>query len=72
MACPTANVKFRLRRGTAAEWATPPLVVLSNGEPGFDTTNNILKIGNGINTWAALKPVNINVIDGGNAYSTYS
>ena len=71
MACATANVKFRLRRGTADEWATTTTILL-DGEPGFDTTNNILKIGNGVKPWAQLKPVNINVIDGGNASSTYT
>jgi hypothetical protein len=71
MACPTANVKFRLRRATANEWATTTTILL-DGEPGFDTTNNILKIGNAGRTWAELKPVNINVIDGGNASSTYT
>ena len=72
MACPTANIKFRLRRSTASEWAAASSVVLLDGEPGFDTTNNILKIGNGVKPWAQLKPVNINVIDGGNASSTYT
>lgn len=39
-----------LKRGTeAALIATNP--VLANGEPGYDTTNNILKIGDGSTAW---------------------
>lgn len=58
MACATANVKFRLRRATASEWLTR---VLLDGEPGFDTTNNILKIGNGGKTWSQLQRVNFDL-----------
>lgn len=44
------------RKGTASEWAgsSQPL---ASGEPGFDITNNILKIGNGIDTWSNLKNI---------------
>lgn len=42
-----------VRKGTATEWsnANP---VLASGEPGFDTTNNILKIGDGSTAWNSL------------------
>lgn len=46
-----------LRKGTASQWNnsnTP----LSSGEPGYDTTNNILKIGNGQDNWISLPVVN--------------
>lgn len=45
---------YQLRTGTAAEWnAADP--VLLNGEPGYDTTNKILKLGDGKLCWSALK-----------------
>lgn len=58
MACATANVKFRLRRGNASEWTTR---ILLDGEPGFDTTNNILKIGNAGKTWDQLPRANFDL-----------
>jgi hypothetical protein len=47
------NNLIKLRRGT--DWTSNP--ILSQGEPGFDTTNNILKIGDGITAWDALTPI---------------
>lgn len=40
------SVKIQVRRGTATEWsnANPTLSV---GELGYDTTNDILKVGDG-------------------------
>lgn len=43
------------RRGTAAEWASAN-PVLASGEIGFDTTNHIMKIGDGVSTWSTLNP----------------
>lgn len=43
-------VEFRLRRGTAEDWANLN-PVLAAGEPGFDTTFGTLKIGDGTTTW---------------------
>lgn len=42
-----------LRRDTAANWSVinPNPIILSEGEPGFDTTNQILKIGDGVTAW---------------------
>ena len=52
------NDLITLRRGTSTEWsATNP--VLASGEPGIDTTNNLLKIGNGTSNWSSLSGVNI-------------
>lgn len=50
------NNLITFRKGTSSEWtfADP---VLSNGEPGYDTTNKLFKIGNGSLTWSQLKPV---------------
>jgi hypothetical protein len=49
------------RTGTAAEWAATTLV-LGDGEVGFDTTTNIFRVGNGVDTWASL-----GVVPGGNS-----
>ena len=45
-----------LRRDTAANWSVtnPNPIILSEGEPGFDTTNQILKIGDGVTPWNSL------------------
>jgi hypothetical protein len=48
------NVRFQLRNGTATQWANANTVLLA-GEPGFDITNKILKIGDGTNLWSALQ-----------------
>lgn len=47
---------IQLRRDTATNWASAN-PVLANGQPGFDTTNNIVKIGNGVSTWTALTAI---------------
>ena len=49
-----SDTRIQFRRGTATEWANAPSVVLGVGEPGYDITNDVLKIGNGIDTWANL------------------
>ena len=48
---------FKLKRGSAARWEelNP---ILAQGEPGFAYDTNILKIGNGIDTWKDLSIVN--------------
>lgn len=45
--------RIRLRRDTATNW-TSSNPTLSLGEPGYDTTNNKLKIGDGTSTWSQL------------------
>ena len=56
MACPVRNVKFQLRTGTAEQWgATGPM--LARGEPGYDITNSILKIGDGTGPWGTLPSI---------------
>jgi hypothetical protein len=55
--CPPTNVRFLLRRATAAQWSsTNPTLQL--GEPGYDTTDNILKIGDGTTPWNLLPALN--------------
>ena len=49
----TLNIIVLLRRGTTAEWAASTKV-LWRGEAGVDTTLRILKVGNGVDLWAAL------------------
>ena len=42
--------EFRLRRGRASEWSLEN-PVLSQGEPGFVTDKNEMKIGDGVTAW---------------------
>jgi hypothetical protein len=48
---------LQIRRGTSSEWSTAN-PTLNSGEPGLDTTLNVLKIGNGTATWANLSVIN--------------
>lgn len=48
--------QIKLRRDTAANWALED-PILAQGEPGFDTTNGILKIGNGADAWSLLTEI---------------
>ena len=48
--------QIKLRRDSAANWALED-PVLAEGEPGFDLTNNILKIGDGSSTWTGLASI---------------
>jgi Major tropism determinant N-terminal domain len=45
--------RIQLRRDTAANW-TRENPILSQGEPGFDLTENKLKVGDGVTAWADL------------------
>lgn len=47
------NTNITLRKGTASEWSTAN-PTLDNGEPGYDTTNKRLKIGDGSTAWNSL------------------
>lgn len=46
-------VQLRLRRGSSAEWESAD-PVLAEGEPGWDTTANTFKVGDGITPWSGL------------------
>ena len=50
------NDLIQLRKGTGASWTSAD-PVLASGEPGFDVTNNLLKIGDGTTTWSNLNSV---------------
>jgi hypothetical protein len=52
------NSKIQVRKGIASDWnsANP---VLASGEPGYDTTNGGLKIGNGSLSWNQLNYIGV-------------
>lgn len=45
-----SDTRIQFRRGTASEWSSEN-PTLSNGEPGFDSTNKIIKVGDGSSQW---------------------
>ena len=47
------SVKIQIRRGSASEWASAN-PTLAAGELGYDSTNDILKVGDGSSPWASL------------------
>ena len=49
--------KILIKRGTATQWAASTTALLP-GELGLDTTNNILKVGNGTALWNSLTAIN--------------
>lgn len=51
-----SNTRIQFRRGSYTQWANSN-PVLGSGEPGFDLTNNILKVGDGSTQWASLSGV---------------
>lgn len=44
------NNSIQVRKGSSSEWSSSN-TVLSSGELGYDLTNNILKIGDGVTAW---------------------
>jgi len=50
------SVKIRIRRGTDTQWAARTTPLLS-GEFGYDTTNKIVKIGDGTTLWSSLPTI---------------
>lgn len=55
--------KILIRRGNEAEWTTDN-PILDNGELGYDETNHVLKVGDGLTTWANL-PALVGAFQGG-------
>jgi hypothetical protein len=47
------NTKIQLRKGSFSDWETTN-PILASGEPGYDFTNSILKIGDGTTNWNLL------------------
>lgn len=62
------TTRIKLRRDTAANWTTAN-PVLALGEPGYDTTNNKLKVGNGTSTWAQLSYLTDATGSGGDSFT---
>lgn len=58
MATQTIKTVFQFRRGTTAEWLVNKNTVPAAGEPCFDIELNTLKIGNGVDTYEVLEPIN--------------
>lgn len=51
-----SETRIQFRRGTASEWiASNP--VLGSGEPGYDISNKIFKIGDGVTAWGSLSGI---------------
>jgi hypothetical protein len=55
----TIKSRIQIRRDTAANWTAAGAGVLLAGEIGYDTTNNIIKIGDGTHSWAELDALNV-------------
>jgi hypothetical protein len=51
-----SKTRIQLRRGTSAEWNTSSTDgnKLGVGEPGYDSSSGVLKVGDGSKTWNAL------------------
>ena len=60
------TTRIKLRRDTETNW-TYNNPILALGEPGFDTTNNKIKVGDGVNTWTSLSYVMGDFIELSNA-----
>ncbi|QDK01994.1 hypothetical protein SEA_GIBBLES_35 [Gordonia phage Gibbles] len=54
---PGTGMKIRVRRGLASEW-NEKNPILAFGEPGYDVTNNVFKMGDGIHNWQDLPLLN--------------
>lgn len=51
---------IQLRKGSASEWSSVN-PVLASGEPGYDTTNNTIKIGDGTSPWNTLSTLSVDL-----------
>jgi hypothetical protein len=55
------NIQFR--KGTASQWNNNN-PILASGEPGYDLTNSIFKIGDGVHSWTELTSLSNRTIRG--------
>ena len=55
------NDLIQYRRSTASEWATANPVLYS-GEIGYDTTNNQIRVGDGVTPWSGLTPLGYDTV----------
>ena len=60
MATRNVLVTIKVRQDTAANWESKN-PVLASGEFGFDTTNSLLKIGDGATAWTDLTAIKYDV-----------
>ena len=60
--------KIQLRRDTASNWSSNSTIILSSGEPGFETDTGKFKIGNGIDDWGSLDYAGAGVTTNGSVY----
>ena len=54
--------KLQIRRGSREYWESKNPILLQ-GEPGYDTSNKVLKIGDGNNKWNDLEGINVQNIN---------
>jgi hypothetical protein len=57
------NNSIQLRKGSSSQWISQN-PTLASGEPGYDLSNKILKVGDGTSTWTQLSGVNQNIVAG--------
>lgn len=50
----TTNMRIVIRRDTALNWSNNSDVVLLSGEQGYETDTKMMKIGNGVSSYADL------------------
>lgn len=62
-----SNNLITFRKGTSAEWSSAN-PVLALGEPGFDTTNNQIRIGDGVSNWNNLPVIGAQGVQGIQGY----
>lgn len=62
------NDLITFRKGTASAW-TSANPVLASGEPGYDLTNSILKIGDGVSNWVSLSGIGSTSVGGSSSSS---
>jgi len=49
---------MQIRSGSSSQWGpTGPCVILACGEMGYDSTNKVLKVGDGVTCWEDLPPI---------------
>jgi len=56
------NNLITFRKGVATEWSSQN-PTLASGEPGYDGTNNVLKIGDGDTAWNDLDPIALSSVN---------
>jgi hypothetical protein len=63
-----ANDLITFRKGSESQWSSAN-PVLASGEPGYDLTNSILKIGDGVSNWASLSGIGSTNVGGSSSSS---